>query len=179
METVETSRLLLRPFVPEDRDDYLRVFTKPELGEFPFGRAMTAKEALPGFERRVQAHANGGIVSWAAVIKATNVFIGWIGLSFADEYPEYEDKVQVGWRIDPDAWGHGYATEGGRASVTYAFSNLVSEVFVFAQPENVRSLRVAERLGAREIGHTTANVRGIRDLDHVVLRIERKNWTMG
>jgi RimJ/RimL family protein N-acetyltransferase len=58
--------------------------------------------------------------------------------------------VEVGWALDPAVWGHGYATEGGAAAITYAFEELgVERVVSIVHPENAASIAVMERLGIR------------------------------
>jgi RimJ/RimL family protein N-acetyltransferase len=67
--------------------------------------------------------------------------------------------VEVGWRLAPRYWGQGYATEGARAALDYAFGSLgLDEVVAFTAEGNVRSRRVMERLGMH---HDTAD-----DFDH-------------
>jgi ribosomal-protein-alanine N-acetyltransferase len=56
--------------------------------------------------------------------------------------------VEIGWRLAREYWGHGYATEGARASLRFAFETLrLDEVVSFTVPANRRSRRVMERLG--------------------------------
>jgi RimJ/RimL family protein N-acetyltransferase len=60
----------------------------------------------------------------------------------------FTPALEVGWRLAADAWGRGYATEGGRALLDYAFAQLgKSEVVSMTAAINVRSRRVMERLG--------------------------------
>jgi RimJ/RimL family protein N-acetyltransferase len=57
-------------------------------------------------------------------------------------------KHEVGWRLAFDAWGHGYATEGARAALQFAFGKLGwPEVVAFTAAINERSQRVMQRLG--------------------------------
>ncbi len=61
---------------------------------------------------------------WAVEIKATGAFAGLIGLNeMAGDIP-VTPKREVGWRLAFDAWGHGYATEGARAALQFAFDDL-------------------------------------------------------
>jgi RimJ/RimL family protein N-acetyltransferase len=107
METIETDRLILRAWTDDDINEYIRVFTKPEVLHFPFGRGFTEEEAQLRVERHISAHSRGEVDQWAAVVKATQTVIGWIGLSYALDYPGFEHLMQVGWRLEPDAWGRG------------------------------------------------------------------------
>ncbi len=56
--------------------------------------------------------------------------------------------VEVGWRLDPAAWGFGYATEAARAALAFGFSDLgLGEIVSFTTATNVRSRAVMERVG--------------------------------
>ena len=58
------------------------------------------------------------------------------------------EHVEVGWRLHPSAWGNGYATEGARAALTTAWSELgLDRVISLIDPANAPSIAVAERLG--------------------------------
>jgi RimJ/RimL family protein N-acetyltransferase len=62
--------------------------------------------------------------------------------------PEVLPAVEVGWRLDPDAWGQGYATEAAAAALDGAFRDLgLTQVISLPQVDNPASVRVAERLG--------------------------------
>jgi RimJ/RimL family protein N-acetyltransferase len=63
-------------------------------------------------------------------------------------YPEGWPAIEVGWLIDRDRWGEGFATEGGRAAMQFAFDRLnLEHISSVIRPQNAPSIRVAERLG--------------------------------
>ncbi len=65
-------------------------------------------------------------------------------------WPERADwpGIEIGWAFNPRAWGKGYATEAGAASVDYAFAHHdVDALYSVILPENERSQAVARRLG--------------------------------
>ena len=67
--------------------------------------------------------------------------------------------MEIGWRLGADHWGHGYATEGARAALAFAFEVLgLEEIVSFTVPANARSRRVMERIG---MTHAPAD-----DFDH-------------
>ena len=56
--------------------------------------------------------------------------------------------VEIGWRLAPEHWGFGYATEAAREVLNFAFVELrLGEVVSFTVPKNHRSRRVMERIG--------------------------------
>jgi RimJ/RimL family protein N-acetyltransferase len=85
---------------------------------------------------------------WAAEVVEGPRFIGFVGLSRVEFDAPFTPAVEVGWRLGRDHWGHGYATEGGRAALAFAFDELALPAVVsFTAAGNDRSRRVMERLG--------------------------------
>jgi len=56
---------------------------------------------------------------WAAELKDDARLVGFIGLAVPRWLPEVLPAVELGWRLHPDEWGRGLATEGGRAALRY------------------------------------------------------------
>ena len=145
---VETDRLRLRRCAPDDLDELAVVFAKPEVWEFPFGRAFTRDETAAFLAAQIDQYESCGVACWLAVGRATDRIVGYVGISVPTFYPEILPTVEVGWRFDPDVWGRGYATEGARAALDQAFGPLgLDRVCSLPQAENTASVRVAERLG--------------------------------
>jgi len=85
---------------------------------------------------------------WAVEVIESSQFIGFVGLAEPRFDAHFTPAVEVGWRLAHDAWGKGYATEGARAAVVYAFNDLgLAEIVSFTSAINTRSRRVMERLG--------------------------------
>lgn len=81
---------------------------------------------------------------------ALSRFAGWILLIPEDAVGP---AIEIGWRLHPDVWGLGYATEAARPVVAHAFGTLgLSEVVAGIMPGNDGSVRVAEKLGFRDGG---------------------------
>jgi RimJ/RimL family protein N-acetyltransferase len=66
--------------------------------------------------------------------------------------PDGVGEVEVGWHLHPDSWGHGYATEAGRAVIDRGFAAGVPEVYAVVRPGNHASMAVCARLGMERIG---------------------------
>ena len=148
VDVIETDRLLLRRWTLEDLDALLQVFSKPEVWWFPFQRGLTAEETEGFLHRKLSEWDSRGWSQWAAVTKENPALIGFVGLAPPDFLPEVMPTVEVGWRIDPDYWGRGLATEGGRAALDFGFNVLgLKEIVSICEPANVASWRVMERLG--------------------------------
>lgn len=145
---------------------------------------MPAKDsaAIEAIVGRVRAHFDThGYGWWAAELKETHAFIGFIGLSHIPFEAHFTPAVEVGWRLASAYWGQGYATEGARASLEAAFTELgLSEIVSITAPANLRSRRVMERIGmsrdpAEDFDHPRLS-EGDPLRRHVLYRIGRAQW---
>ncbi len=144
---LHTARLLLRPWRDEDAKPFAAMFADPAVMEFlgpPQDRV--AIDAIVG---RVRAHfERHGFGWWAAELKKTGAFIGFIGLSHIPFEAPFTPAVEVGWRLASAYWGQGYATEGARAALEAGFTQLgLDEIVSLTVPANMRSRLVMERIG--------------------------------
>jgi RimJ/RimL family protein N-acetyltransferase len=75
-------------------------------------------------------------------------FAGFIGLGIPRFEAPFMPCVEIGWRLDPDYWNRGYATEGARAALEFGFGPLgLEEILSYTVPDNIRSRRVMEKIG--------------------------------
>ena len=174
VDRVETERLVLRRWKIEDLDPLVRIFAKPEVWWFPFQRGLTADESEHFLQKKLEEWASRGWAQWAAVSKQDAALIGFIGLSPPEFLPEVMPTVEVGFRLDPDYWGRGLATEGARAALQFGFDVLgLDEIVSIYEPLNVASGRVMERLGMLPDRDTTHPALGA----HLrVCKIRREQW---
>ena len=83
---------------------------------------------------------------WAAIEKSTGEFVGWFHLRPPKR--GRPDEAELGYRLRRSAWGKGYATEGSRALIRKAFTELdVKRVVAFTMAVNLASRRVMEKAG--------------------------------
>ena len=141
MTIVETERLRLRRFRPEDDAAIERWDSHPEFRRY-LGDRLPAAEQLARWERHWDEHGFGLVaVEW----RETGELVGRTGPAY---HPAWPDDPEVGWGFDPAWWGRGLATEAGRAAVDWALGELgFRRVVSIAVEENVASLRVMEKLG--------------------------------
>jgi len=145
--TLETPRLLLRQFQPSDFDALARLSADPEVMKYlsdgkPKSRAeswLMMASFLGHWELR-------GYGLWAVEEKATGEFVGRIGLLNPEGWP----GLELAWTLARERWGKGFATEGAKAALEYAFSVLkLDHVISLIHPENAASIRVALRVGEK------------------------------
>jgi RimJ/RimL family protein N-acetyltransferase len=153
---VDTERLHLRRFAVTDVDALAMVFAKPEVWEFPFGRAFTRDETVAFLAAQIDQYESCGVACWLATERTTDRVVGYVGISVPTFYPAILPTVEVGWRFDPDVWGRGFATEGAGAALDQAFGPLgLDRVCSLPQAENTASVSVAQRLGMQRTATVT------------------------
>ena len=148
---LETDRLVLRQFTAADLDNLVELDSDPDVmryitGGRPTPREQVRDEVLPAFLAYYERFAGYGF--WAAVDKATGQFLGWFHL----RPPEgaNPDEPELGYRLLRSAWGKGYATEGSRALIRKAFTELgARRVYAETMAVNRGSWRVMEKVGMR------------------------------
>ena len=150
---VTTERLQLDPMAVSDAARLIPVFAEPAVWQYPFGRGMDAAWTHAFTARAADHWERSGFGLWIARTLADGGVIGYLGLSMPSFLPELVPAermpaVEVGWRLHPEHWGYGYATEGARAALREAFDTLgLAEVCSAPQSINRPSVRVAERIG--------------------------------
>jgi RimJ/RimL family protein N-acetyltransferase len=159
--TIETERLLLRPFTGDDRETLIRLHAEESFWWYPLRRAMTAAESEAFLLRVLADTADPDRPAFHAVIeRASGDLTGWAGLSVPDFLPEVLPAVEVGWRFAAAFHGRGYATEAGAATLRWGFEDLgLDEILSIFEPDNVASGRVMDRLGF-DAGYAAVHPRG-------------------
>jgi len=143
---IETERLRLREWREDDWEPFARMNADPRVMEY-FPAALTPEETAAAMERGRAHCARHGFGWWAAELKETGAFIGFIGLAVPAFEAHFTPCVEIGWRLAAEYWGRGLATEGARAALRYGFEELrLAEIVSFTTVGNVRSRRVMEKL---------------------------------
>ena len=168
---LETARLRLRPWVLGDLDDYARIFGKPEALAFQMDRGLTRAEAERFLRFHIEGWARNPFGAWAVIPKTTGRPVGWAGLETTDSFPGAPQGVQIGWRLDPDEWGKGYATEAAHAVLQYGFETVgLPQIYVLFHRDNTLSARVAAKLGATPLTTITDDAGAHLREVHVIRR---------
>ena len=144
---LRTERLLLRPWRDDDLAPFAILNGDPRVMEF-FPQVYSPLECEEGLAR-VRAHfALHGFGLWAVEAPGRVPFIGMVGLAVPTFQARFTPCVEVGWRLQVEHWGNGYATEAARGALAFGFERLgLPEIVSFTTVNNHRSRRVMERLG--------------------------------
>jgi RimJ/RimL family protein N-acetyltransferase len=177
---LRTPRLLLRDWRDADREPFAVLNADPRVAEFLSGTLDRAtSDAL--IERIRQGWAERGHGLWAVERREDGAFLGFVGLAAHSFEAAFTPCVEVGWRLGPAAWGHGYATEAAQAALRFGFEDLgLAGIVSFTVPANVKSRAVMERLGmTRDPADDFDHPRfpdGHRLRRHVLYRLAREEW---
>lgn len=142
METLETARLVLRPFAPTDAADLFEYLHRPVASCF---LSLTLAD-MPAAEQEAAARSRNDH-SIAVCLRDTGQVIGDL---FAD--PE-DDTFSVGWNFNPAFFGQGYAHEAAAAFFAHLFTACgARRLYAYVEDTNIASQRLCERLGMRQEG---------------------------
>lgn len=149
---IETDRLLLRQWLPEDERLYIALNLDKEVMEY-FPSTICAEESI-GHIRKIHAMIDEkGYGLFALERKDNGTFIGFTGLSHPDFDAWFTPCVEIGWRLAKEHWGKGFATEAAKACLRFGFENLsLKEIYSFTAVSNKRSETVMQKAGMEKTG---------------------------
>ena len=160
MRTLETDRLLIRPFALDDAAAFRRLLNEA-FGQDSYGAEDTTRLLLEYNVIADKAHEALHQTPYedrAIVLKSDGTLVGAVGFapclapfgrvgSFGGT-PHQTPEVGLFWALFPEQWGKGYATEAARALVDYGFKELdLARIVATTENDNLRSIGVMKRLG--------------------------------
>jgi RimJ/RimL family protein N-acetyltransferase len=154
---IETNRLILRGHRLDDFSDCVAMWSDPIVTRFIGGKPFSEEETWARLLRYAGHWSMMDFGYWAIEEKDTHSFVGELG--FADFKRDIEPSIkgmpELGWALISRVHGKGYATEAVRAVVAWGEQHFGSARTVcIIRPENVASIRVAEKCGYRELQRT-------------------------
>lgn len=147
---IQTERLTLRPIAMEDFPRWAEMMADPEAARF-LGGAQPAATAWRGFMTMAGAWSLTGVSMFSVIERDSGLWLGRIGPWRPHDWP----GTEVGWGLHPEAQGKGFGVEAAAAAIDYAFDVLGwTEVIHCIDPDNLPSIRLAERIGSYNQGPT-------------------------
>lgn len=164
VQILETPRLSLCELTTDDLDFVTAMMAHPDVSRY-YERRFTRHESAEWLSRQLERYRRDGHGLWRVAERATNEPVGQVGLAIQEvegmRYPE------IGWLLHRPYWGRGYATEAAAATRDAALSRWGYEhVISLIRPVNVRSQRVAER-----IGMTQGRLVQFHGFEHIVFEV--------
>ena len=180
---LETPRLVLRNWLPTDRDLFREINADPDVMVFfPFRRSHAESDAF--LEKLNGMFSENGLGFYALELRETGEPLGFCGLTHANMpgiFPA--ETVEIGWRLAARYWGKGYVTEAATALLDLAFVEKETKAVVsFAVAENTRSTAVMKRLGMRRMASMDFDHPRVPETHphlkrHVVYAMTPDEWT--
>jgi len=142
---LETTRLLLRPFLPDDEEVLHAFFTHPDVRRFLWDDRVVGRETVGELiQASLTSFSVRGFGQWVAEEARTHALVGFCGLRPVDDLGE----IEILYGLVRERWGRGLATEAGHAVLDHAFLGAgLPRVIGRTDSPNLASARVLERLG--------------------------------
>ncbi|NMG15985.1 Acetyltransferase (GNAT) domain-containing protein [Aromatoleum bremense] len=144
-DRIESPRLVLRTFRPDDWPFLHEHYSDPESTRFTFRRALSEGDSWYAMANMVGHWHLRGYGPYAVEEKATGNVLGTVGLWYPKDWPEPEIK----WALTRRYWGKGYASEAARTVQAMAKEHLPDVSLIsFIHAENAASIALALAVGA-------------------------------
>ena len=152
MTILETERLSLRTWKQDDLSNLLELCSDPEVMRY-FPNTLDEQGTKAFLKRLMEMYDKHGYTYFAAEQKDTGAFVGFIGLAYQDYASPCTPAIDIGWRLLPEAWGNGFATEGAKACLAFGFqAKKLDTIVSVCSTTNVASERVMQRIGMTKGG---------------------------
>jgi ribosomal-protein-alanine N-acetyltransferase len=142
---LETKRLFLRKFTPEDIDWQARMYADINVMKFlGKGITLTTEQTKKTLEWKISFYEKNGFGEGVIVQKDTYEPIGHCGFGYL---PDKSD-IELAYALTESSWGKGFATEISKAVLEYGFNNLgMKRIVAMVYPQNSPSIHVIEKTG--------------------------------
>lgn len=147
-EIAETERLKMISFDINDTDLLFQLTSNADVMKF-FPKILNHQETFEMICKILEHYKQYGHCFWKLLLKTDEQFIGIAGLLHQDI--EGQEETEIAYRIIREHWNKGYATEAAQACREYAQNILGKKRLIsLILPENIASIRVAQKLGAQK-----------------------------
>lgn len=146
-----SQRLGFRNWLDSDLSEMAVINADIEVMEY-FPSIQTEDQTHQFINRMQKQFASKGFCYFAVEIIETQEFIGFIGLSEQTYQADFTPCIDIGWRINRNFWGKGYATEGARKVLCFAFEELkIKKILSIASAINTSSENVMKKIGMQKV----------------------------
>jgi len=148
----KSERLGFRNWRNEDLEEFEQLNSDEAVMEH-FPKTLTKNEVEDLIKELKNHFSENGFTYYATEILETKEFIGMIGLAFQEYKTKFTPAIDIGWRLKRSAWGKGYATEGAKRCLEYAFNELkISRIISVCTVNNNKSENVMNKIGMTKKG---------------------------
>ena len=146
--TLETERLILRPFTMTDLDDLIPIYGDGEVMAIRKLGVQTAEQTAAELSGIVDHWRQHGFGLWAVIDRQDDTLLGECGLRYRDPVLAGDSEIEISYGLAKSAWGRGLATEASLAAMSFGFHVAgLTRIVAVAKASNHASHRVMEKLG--------------------------------
>lgn len=147
---IETERLKLRDWEEKDLLPFQKMNANQQVRRY-FPSLLSYRRSELDMKKMDEIIKDNGIGLFAVELKETGEWLGFIGVNYIPEDSKYPFKelpfYEIGWRLIPEVWGNGLATEGAQAVLSYVKEKGITELYSFTSETNLPSRKVMEKIG--------------------------------
>jgi RimJ/RimL family protein N-acetyltransferase len=146
VKIIETDRLVLREFHPDDHAFILELLNEPGWIRYIGDRGLRTPEAARGYivDVPMAMYARNGFGLWAVQHKDDTTLLGMCGLIRRDTLPD----VDIGFAFLERHQGRGYAFEAAAAVLAHGRQVLgLARIVAITDPDNAASIQLLEKIG--------------------------------
>lgn len=145
---IKTNRTILRWFQKEDLDEIAIVLGHPDVMRFSLSGPYSIEQSKEFIKKCLSQYENNGVGLYAVVYQESKKVIGYCGY-FIQNIDEI-DEIEIGYRLHPDFWNQGLASETSKAVQEKGFSDFgFKRMISLIDAKNIASVRVAEKNGMK------------------------------
>lgn len=172
-----SERLGFRPWSSNDLENFAAMNADSTVMRH-FPKPLSREESEDFLDRLFKHYSKHRYCYFAAEVLETGELIGFIGLAYQTYESDFTPATDIGWRLKSSAWGKGYATEGAKRCLQYAFEDLNLEKVISTCPErNKASERVMQKIGMTRMGEFEhPNLQEYPDLQKCLLYEVKNTW---
>jgi RimJ/RimL family protein N-acetyltransferase len=149
----QSERLGFRNWLEPDIEKMAEINADPVVMEF-FPAIQTESQTKEFIDKMQKQHTEKGFCYFAVDRLDKREFIGFIGLSEQTFEADFSPCIDIGWRLKRDAWYNGFATEGAKRCIEYAFDDLgIKKLVAIAPAINSKSEGVMVKIGMTKLGN--------------------------
>jgi len=162
---METARLKLRKISKEDFNELCEVLQDIDV-MYAWEHAFTDEEVIEWIDKNIKRYETDGFSYFAVIKKSNDKLIGVLGPLI--EEIDHKKYVGIAYILNKNYWNQGYAIEGLRKCIDYAFNHInTDKIIAQIRPENISSRKVAEKLGMKIEGEYIKHYLG-KDMPHLI-----------
>lgn len=166
---IESERLILKKINQYDYNEIANILQDIDV-MYAWEKSFTDEEVKVWIDENLKRYDNEGYSYLLALNKENNEVIGVMGPLV--EKIKDESFLGVAYILNKKSWGRGYAVEGVKACIDYAFNNLnTTKVIAQIRTNNLKSIRVAEKLNMKKVDKFIKIYDG-KEMEHLIYSID-------